>query len=114
MKSPLPMQDNYHTMDDMYMHRNHLFVALMRAYPEMSWRANNHHDGTGDEGWIVCGMNLPVGDITYHLPAWMWTLMDYSGISTYLRAPRKWDGHTPDDVLDRITKWCRMAEDTYR
>lgn len=97
--------DGYHTFDELYEHRCHLFVALMRSNPEISWRANNHADGTMFDGWFVAGMHLPTGDITYHLPVGMWYLLDGVGIATSNKAP-EWDGHTAVDTVKRLAEWC--------
>ena len=98
--------DGYHTFKELYDHRIALFIALMRSNPLISWRANNHEDGTGFEGWFIAGMHLPTGDITYHLPESDWTKLDYSGIATSNKAP-KWDGHSANDVVERLNKWFK-------
>lgn len=97
--------DGYHTFDELYAHRCHLFVALMRSNPTISWRANNHEDGAMYEGWFVAGMHLPSGGISYHLPCAMWEMLDGCHIATSLRAP-KWDGHTASDTIKRLAAWC--------
>lgn len=98
--------DGYHTFDELYDHRCHLFVALMRSRPEISWRAQYHEDGTMYEGWFVAGMHLPTGDdITYHLPSVMWNMLDGVGVRTRINAP-KWDGHTAADTVRRLAAWC--------
>lgn len=99
------ISDGYHTFNELYDHRCHLFVALMRSHPKLSWRANNHHDGTSHPQWFIAGMHLPTGDISYHLPLWMWEMLDGCGIKTSLRAP-EWDGHTSADVVKRLAAWC--------
>lgn len=102
------VSDGYHTFDELYEHRCILFVALMKTNPKISWRANNHDDGSMFEGeWFVAGMNLPTGDITYHLPQWTWKMLDNVGIKTSNLAP-KWDGHTPRNVVKRLEKWVRQ------
>lgn len=98
------VSDGYHTFDELYEHRNLLFIALMKSNPKLSWRANNHHDGTNYEGWFIAGMHLPTGDISYHLPNSMWELLDYSGVETTNKAP-EWDGHTSQDVVERLRKF---------
>lgn len=100
------VSDGDHTFNELYDHRNHLFVALMRSHPQLSWRANNHSDGSNFGEWFIAGMHLPTGDISYHLPRWMWEMLDGCGIETSLRAP-EWDGHTPADVVKRLAAWCR-------
>lgn len=95
--------DGYHTFDELYDHRCHLFVALMRSNPDIAWRAHSHEDGTMFDGWFIAGMHLPTGDISYHLPVHIWILLD--GIATTNRAP-KWDGHTAADTVNRLAAWC--------
>jgi hypothetical protein len=101
------ISDGYHTFDELYDHRCHLFIALMRSNPDISWRANNHEDGSGYPSWFVAGMHLPTGDISYHLPNWMWEMLDYSGIATSNKAP-KWDGHMAPDVVNRLAEWFKV------
>lgn len=97
--------DGYHTFDELYDHRCTLFVALMRAYPALSWRSRLHADGTGWDGWWIGGMDLSSGTVTYHLPDSAWGLLDgANGIRTLDMAP-EWDGHTSEDVLLRLKGW---------
>lgn len=96
------VSDGYHTFDELYDHRCHLFVALMRSNPDLSWRSKLHADGTSYPSWFIAGMKLESGDITYHLPLWMWSMLE--GISTHDRAP-EWDGHTAADVVKRLREW---------
>ena len=93
--------DGYHTFNELYEHRIALFIALMKSHPKISWRANNHEDGTMFNGWFIAGMHLSSGDISYHLPINKWELLDNTGIATTNKAP-KWDGHTPQDVIKRL------------
>ena len=102
------ISDGYHTFNELYDHRCHLFAALMRTNPTISWRANNHDDGTSLDGWFVAGMHLSTGGVSYHLPAKMWTMLDGCGIATTLRAP-KFDGHTSTDVITRLASWMGTA-----
>lgn len=98
------VSDGYHTFNELYEHRHHLFITLMRSNPKMSWRANTHEDGSMFPGWFVAGMHLPTGDITYHLPVTMWEMLDGVGIATTNKCP-PWDGHTSDDVVKRLAAW---------
>ena len=102
---PGKTSDGYHTFDELYEHRCILFAALLKAYPSRSWRSKLHDDGAGLDGWFIAGMSLPIAlpdvghPITYHLPLEMWKLLE--GIPTLDLAP-KWDGHTSQDVIDRL------------
>jgi len=95
------VSDGYHTFDELYEHRCLLFLNLMAAKPEVSWRARRHDDGSAIKGYWVAGMRLPAGDVSYHVPDRMWKLLDRHAIQTLPKAP-PWDGHTPADVLRRL------------
>ena len=99
------VSDGYHTFGELYEHRCALFCALVQSHPGRAWRSLQHDDGSSFDGWFIAGMKLPSGeDVTYHLPMrWWGTLF---GIDTLDRAP-KWDGHTSNDVLQRIGNWAR-------
>lgn len=100
------VSDGYHTFDELYAHRCHLFVALMRSHPEIAWRANDPNgDGTMRDFWFLAGMHLPTGDISYHLPITMWGMLDGVGIATTLHAPA-YNGHTSADTVKRLAAWC--------
>lgn len=95
------VSDGYHTFEELYEHRNILFVAFLRAQEEnIGWRSSFHEDGTMFPGWFIAGLSLSTGMITYHLPVECWSLLD-GKVQTYERAPA-WDGHAPADVLKRL------------
>lgn len=106
------LSDGYHSFNDLYSHRHLLFAMAARLgnwgnndRKLKGWKAWKHHDGTFYEGWFIAGLELPTGTITYHFPAEYWTLI---GLPHIDRAP-EWDGHTSDDVLQRITDWLKSA-----
>jgi hypothetical protein len=116
--------DGYHTFDELYAHRVQLFIVICRKVffedklsEEMKkfregfsykptkipkvWKSKTHHDGTTWDGWFIMGINTKKGEqISYHLPDSLWDSLDY--IKTLESAP-EWDGHTSDDVLERLT-----------
>jgi len=91
--------DGYHTFNELYEHRHILFLAVLKAHSDKSWRSKHHADGTMFDGWFIAGLDTKLGQATYHLPIRMWGLFD--GIKTLENAP-EWDGHTSNDVLVRI------------
>lgn len=105
--------DGYHTFDELYDHRFTLFIALCRVLLEKAvpgepylnggiWRSKLHRDGTMFDGWFVMGIRTDHShQITYHLPLSRWAETDFA--FTYKRAP-EWDGHTSDDVIDRLKR----------
>lgn len=106
----LEVSDGYHTFDELYDHRIALFIALCKKIedidqrqsgPNRVWRAKKHHDGSEYEGWFIMGIHKEKGrQISYHLPLSKWD--DANFADTYDITP-EWDGHTPEDVLTRLS-----------
>jgi hypothetical protein len=92
------VSDGYHTFNELYEHRHALFALNIAVTPEISWKSLKHDDGTMFDGWFIAGMDLPTGMITYHIPIRLWELF---GGKELTNAP-KWDGHTSNDVIERI------------
>lgn len=76
----------------------------MKSYPHISWKSKKHNDGSEYEGYFVAGMKLPTGDISYHIIDKFWDLL--SNVKELQNSPQ-WDGHTSDDVLNRLNEWCK-------
>lgn len=105
--------DGYHTFDELYDHRVTLFIALARllkrqenaighipAGESFVWRSKLHHDGTDYEGWFIMGIGKEKGEqISYHLPLARWAETEFA---ENLDCAPEWDGHTSDDVLNRL------------
>ena len=94
------ISDGYHTFDELYAHRVRLFSTLMRAHPDKSWWSFKHHDGSVWDGWIIAGIDTPAGPATYHLP--VSEIEFFNKGVRQLRRGKEWDGHTADDVLERL------------
>lgn len=94
------ISDGYHTFDELYAHRVRLFSTLMRAHPDKSWWSFKHHDGSVWDGWIIAGIDTPAGPATYHLP--VSEIEFFNEGVRQLRRGKEWDGHTADDVLERL------------
>lgn len=110
--------DGYHTMDELYDHRLTLFIALARVYSNPDdmylpgqnqegfvWRSKRHSDGLlcfGTGTQFVLGIGRKAGEqITYHIPLERWEETDFA--KTLYQAP-EFDGHTSQDVLERLKK----------
>lgn len=105
----LEVTDGYHTFDELYNHRITLFIALCNVImaggyfknPDV-WRSKLHSDGTEYDGWFILGIHREPGkQITYHLPNSNWEETDFA--TTLDKAP-EFDGHTSQDVLERLKK----------
>lgn len=105
---PGEVSDGYHTFNELYDHRCTLFLAVMKSNPSLSWISTKHHDGSEWDGWFIAGMRLPSGDVTYHLPAGMWSLACDTGAEVLERG-HEWDGHTAADVVTRLQAWLHSA-----
>jgi len=107
------LSDGYHTFEELYEHRHTLCLALMKAMPQNWWFSRKHADGElcfGNEDWFIVGAELPgfaPSSIAYHLPARLWDSVKATGAKE-LSVGKPWDGHTPSDVIDRLTKWIKL------
>lgn len=93
--------DGYHTFNELYHHRAVLFSVIVKAFPERTWKARKHHDGTMYDGMFIVGIETPEGQATYHYdiePYW-----DMFNCPEREFAP-EWDGHTAAQAIERIGK----------
>jgi hypothetical protein len=104
--------DGYHTFNELYDYRRvynaKLFNewALREKYDvHKSWKHSDGNDCFGG-GWFVVVAELPTGQITNHYEAKYW---DDFAIPEKPTA-NKYDGHTPQEVLDRIAQ-LEQSED---
>jgi hypothetical protein len=100
------ISDGYHTFGELYKHRIILYIVLAKQLKDKGyyvWRAKTHSDGSSYDGWFILGIGTDAGDqITYHLSNDYWDMTNFADDRD--KAPT-YDGHTPDDVLDRIMKY---------
>ncbi len=91
--------DGYHTFNELYHHRAVLFSVIVRDHRELAWKAKKHHDGTMYDGMFIVGVDTPQGQATYHYDIDpYWDMFDCRELES---AP-EWDGHTPDEAIERI------------
>lgn len=121
--------DGYHTFNELYDHRITLYIALckklnseddtnksLKAFKEgfafdvkgwirKIWRSKKHSDGElcfGTGTQFILGINKGKGEqISYHIPIERWNETVFA--ETLEKAP-EFDGHTSDDVLERLKK----------
>lgn len=96
------VSDGFHTFNELYEHRNLLLLLAMKLRPGIAWASRLHSNGSKIDGWFICGVKLPTGDITYHLPERLWQSAVMTGAVTFEKAPA-WDGQTPGDCLKRLS-----------
>lgn len=92
------ISDGFHTFKTLYDHRIELFIVLARMVDKKTltqvWRYKT------DEEWFLLGINREPGkQITYHLPISKW---DETEFAYTCSVKPEWDGHTSNDVLERL------------
>ena len=93
--------DGYHTFNELYHHRAVLFSVIVATFGKRAWKSKLHADGTMYDGMFIVGIETPDGQATYHYdidPYW-----DLFRCTELRRAP-EWDGHTPNQAIERIGK----------
>ena len=104
-KSTGQISDGYHTFDELYEHRNRLFIALAKLINKNVWRSKIHSDGTSYDNFFLLGIGKKNGEqITYHMPMTLWSETEFA--ETLEKAP-KFDKHTSLDVLRRLKHLTR-------
>ena len=99
------VSDGFHTFNELYSHRTELFILLMKQNYPKAWRAKVHEDGSMFEGYFIAGIHTPAGDISYHLEEKYWDSLN--GMITLEKA-EPFDGHTPEDVANRLSEWAKQ------
>lgn len=102
IEGKISISDGYHTFDELYDHRITIYIALCMAVAlqRYVWRSKTHSDGSNYEGWYILGIGNEKGNqITYHVPLARWDETHWA--ITLDKAP-EFDGHTSQDVLERI------------
>lgn len=105
--------DGYHTFNELYHHRAVLFSVIVENFAARAWKSKLHADGTMYEGMFIVGIETPDGQATYHYDVEpYWNLFQCKEVD---RAP-EWDGHTPDQAIERIGKLvdCKTDRPTCR
>lgn len=93
--------DGYHTFNELYHHRAVLFSVIVATFGERAWKSRQHADGTMYDGMFIVGIETPDGQATYHYDIDpYWNLFRCAELE---RAP-EWDGHTPNQAIERIGK----------
>lgn len=102
------LSDGYHTFDELYEHRNTLFLALVAAFSKHAWYRLDYKD------WFCVYLDLPNGgQISYHLKNDMLRVVQALGVR---KEPEEehYDGHEGDQVLNRlmhfVNSYCQWAK----
>ena len=106
IENEVEISDGYHTFDELYKHRITLYIALCKSlerHNENVWCSKVHSDGTSIDGWFILGIDSRESkQITYHIPNEYWD--EVCSFADIREMAYPFDGHTSNDVLERITK----------
>lgn len=96
--------DDYHSIDELYAYRMAYHAIVANQNPHLCVKSWRHSDGEEcfGGGWFVVYMTLPTGQVSNHYQAEYWELFDVEERDV---AP-EWDGHTPEDALDRLMRFA--------
>lgn len=97
--------DGYHTFKELYEFRKVYNAALFNEWAAQGkygvHKSKKHHDGEDcfGGGWFIVSATLPTGQISNHYELKEWDLFKCEEKPL----AEKWDGHTPNDVIKRLT-----------
>lgn len=92
------LEDNYHTMSELYYHRMLLFVTILKLAKEKGYelyKSKSHHDGTKIDNYFIVGVFTPEGQYAYHYNLKYWNYFNF--VDEWDRAP-EWDGQQAEDL----------------
>lgn len=103
------VSDGYHTFDELYEFRKlynaALFNELGSSNPYMAHKSYKHSDGElcFGGGWFIVTAYLNGKQISNHYENSDWDLFKVEERDT----ADEWDGHTPADVVQRLTDFIK-------
>ncbi len=99
------ISDGYHTFNELYAFRLAFNAALFNEWAAQgkynvhkSWKHNDGEECFGG-GWFIVVAELPTGQISNHYKEEYWGMFKIPATETALLP---FDGHTGEDVLDRL------------
>lgn len=101
VKNSGEVSDGYHTFNELYEHRNLLFIALCMQVTEDCYFVKDHF-----EGWDIVLFDSAPGQISYHIPA-KYRYLYAHRIEEKSKNAHTWDGHTPSDVIKRLESFAQ-------
>lgn len=104
------ISDGYHTFDELYEFRKMFNAALFNNWSMQDefevHKSMRHHDGElcFGGGWFIVIAVLPAGQISNHYKMDDWNLFK---VPAWDKAAYPYDGHTGDDVIERLKQHCK-------
>lgn len=109
------LSDGYHTFNELYHYRLLYNAALFNEWARLGFydvhKSGVHDDGElpfGSSDWFIVVAELPTGQISNHYRMEHWRLFDIPS----RELPNKYDGHTPQQVADRLETMLRQQAES--
>lgn len=99
------ISDGYHTFNELYQHRNALFLAFLKYHG--GWASRVHSDGSSYDGYFIAGTTVNGKHISYHLPDDLWEYVVNMGTVIIRTEPPYYDGYTSNVVVKRLLDYVR-------
>ena len=99
------ISDGYHTFNELYDFRKTYNAALFNEWAAQGkysvHKSEKHYEGDVcfGGGWFIVVANLPSGQISNHYEMKHWDLFRVPAVE---KAKYEWDGHTSEDVINRL------------
>lgn len=104
------ISDGYHTFDELYEYRLLYNASLFNEFAKQGLydvhKSKKHSDGEDcfGGGWFIVMAELPTGQVSNHYELKDWDLFQLPE----KEKANKWDGHTPQDVANRLREFLKM------
>lgn len=105
------ISDGYHTFDELYEFRMMYNALLFNEWASKGLynvhKSYRHYDGElcfGEDKWFIVVAELPTGPISNHYKKEYWDLFKVPEVE---RSTTPYDGHTPQDTIERMNKFLR-------
>ena len=102
------ISDTIHTFGELYEYRmlyNALYVnELVKTNVYKVYKSKRHGDGEEcfGGGWFIVVIELPTGKVDNHYKLEYWDLFKCEEVE---KEPELYDGHTPQDVINRMLEY---------
>ena len=97
------LTDGYHTMEELYEHRYLLYINLALSLKQYAYIAEANQNGEKWGDSFILGIHIEEGmQISYHIPNKYRHLCDFVNPLDIYHLDTIWDGHTPQNVLERL------------
>ena len=105
INNDIQVSDGYHTFEELYEFRKVFNACLFNEWAMKKQyevhKSKKHFDGEEcfGSGWFIVVAILPGGQISNHYELKDWDLFQCEEVE---KAKYEFDGHTPEDVLNRL------------